>query len=101
MQSILRPIDRKTCLVGRPMRAVAANRSAGVYVNQLSAPARPELDYPVHKGKEGVVTATPNVGPRVDPGPPLAHDDRAGRDRCAVEDLHSEALGLGVAPVPG
>src|SRR5438445_279184 len=48
-----------------------------------------------------VVAAQPDAGPRGDPGPALADEDRTGVYRLAGVDLHAQHLRLGIATVAG
>src|SRR5690606_38888961 len=53
------------------------------------------------EGEEGVVLAPADVVAGVEVGAALTHDDHAGLDDLTAEALHTEALGVGVAAVPG
>src|SRR5207302_6035100 len=68
---------------------------------ELSAPGGMELHGTRLQREEGVVAPLANAGPGVDPGSPLADDDRPGGHVLAAERLHAEPLGLGVASVLG
>src|SRR5688572_27328188 len=90
----------------RPRRFGSAGRACprllgGQDVDQLPPPALAELHLAVDEGEQRVVTAPADVLARVEPGAPLPHDDRAGMHGGTVEGLHPEALGLGIAAVPG
>src|SRR5690606_20013403 len=58
-----------------------------------------ELHLAVHQGEQGVVTAEADAGTRMELGAALAHDDVAGADGLATENLHAEVLRVGVATV--
>src|SRR5207244_8317102 len=59
-----------------------------------------ELDLPVALGEDRVVAAEPGSGAGAELRPALAHDDHAGLDVLAGEDLDAEHLGVRVAAVP-
>src|SRR5581483_4010242 len=69
-------------------------------VDELAALAGAELDLAGGEGEERVVAADADVLTGVDAGAALADDDGAGVHLAAVEDLHAEPLGLGIAAVP-
>src|SRR5438552_655306 len=48
-----------------------------------------------------MVAAHPNVYTRVHARTALPHDDRARQDQFSVEALHTQSLGLGIAPILG
>src|SRR5262249_40271246 len=73
----------------------------GQDVDDFAALALAELHLAVGEGEQRVVAAAADVLTRVHARTALADDDRAGRDRRAVERLHAEALGVGVPPVAG
>ena len=58
-----------------------------------------EGDMPVHQGEQGVVLTHADIGAGMESGATLAHDDGASRDQLATKGLHTEHLGLGIAPV--
>ncbi|KAG1271921.1 hypothetical protein G6F65_012074 [Rhizopus arrhizus] len=58
-----------------------------------------ELHLAVHEGEQGVVTAQAHAGTRVELGAALTHDDVAGFDGLAAEDLDAQVLRVGVATV--
>ncbi len=70
-------------------------------VDDLAVLALAELDRTVDQREQRVVATDADVAARVDPGAALADDDRAGGDLRAVEDLHAQALGVGVTTVAG
>ena len=53
----------------------------------------------VHQGKQGVVLTDADIDTRVELGAALTHDDGASADRLTTKSLHTEHLGLGIAPV--
>ena len=53
----------------------------------------------VYQCKQGVVHADTDVIARVELGSTLAHDDGASSDQLTAKGLHTEHLGLGIAPV--
>src|SRR5215207_1744475 len=75
--------------------------SVGQDVDELAAPALAELHRAGRQGEQRVVAADADVLAGVEARAALADDDRAGVDGRAVEHLHPEALGLGVAAVLG
>ena len=79
------------------LRGVFALRS--LPIDDLAALARAELHRTVGQREQRVVAATPDVLARVELGAALAHDDGAGGHGLAVEHLHAEALGIGIAAV--
>src|SRR5918992_395182 len=68
---------------------------------ELSPSRGVEPDHAGDHGKQRVIAAPANAGPRVDPGSPLANDDRSCLDGLAAEQLDAETLGLAVPAVPG
>jgi hypothetical protein len=46
-----------------------------------------------------VILAHADIGAGVEAGAALAHDDRASADQFTTEGLHTQHLGLGIAPV--
>src|SRR5215217_2002839 len=63
------------------------------------APALAELDRAGGGGEDRVVPADADAQARLELGPALAHDDLAAGHGLTGEDLHAEALGVGVAAV--
>ena len=70
-------------------------------VDDLAVLALAELDRTVDQREQRVVATDADVAAGVDLGAALADDDRAGGDLRAVEDLHAQALGVGVTTVAG
>src|SRR5690606_2427822 len=60
-----------------------------------------ELDRTVHLGEQGVVLADAHAHAGVVLGAALTHDDVAGLDGLAAEQLHAKAFTFGVAAVAG
>ena len=60
-----------------------------------------ELDGARCGGEQRVVAATPDVVAGMEMGPALPDDDLACLDDLAAVPLDAQALGVGVAPVPG
>ncbi len=58
-----------------------------------------ELHLAVHEGEQGVVTAQANAGARVELGAALTHDDVAGFDGLAAEDLDAQVLRVESRPL--
>lgn len=58
-----------------------------------------ELDFAVHKGKEGIVGAAAHIFTRMDVGAALADENVAGQNELAVGTLEAKALGLGITAV--
>src|SRR5690348_11519500 len=69
-------------------------------VDELPALAGAELDLAGRQCEQRVVAALADVLAGMNAGAPLADDDRPRVHLAAVEHLHTEALGLGVATVP-
>src|SRR5262249_46568896 len=59
-----------------------------------------EHDHAIDQREEGVVAPAADVAARVILGAALPDDDSASADRLATEELHTQPLALGVAPVP-
>jgi hypothetical protein len=53
----------------------------------------------VYQSEQGVVFANANIGSGVELGAALANDDCASSDQLTAKRLHTEHLGLGIAPV--
>src|SRR4051795_2595647 len=68
-------------------------------VDELATLAEAELHRAVRLREQGVVAALADVLAGVEPGPALAHDDRARVHVGAAVDLHAEPLGVGVTTV--
>ena len=68
-------------------------------VRRFLAPLDRELHLAIHEGEQGVVTAQANARTRVELGAALTHDDVAGFDGLAAEDLDAQVLRVGVATV--
>ena len=69
--------------------------------NVLAVAARAEGNDPINKGKERMIAAEADVSARIELRPTLAHDDVSGDYPLPAEPLDAEALGVGVASVPG
>src|SRR5690554_4102969 len=70
-------------------------------VDRLAAALGAELDGAGSQGEQGVVLAAADVVAGVELGTALADDDLTGADDLTAETLDAEALGVGVAAVPG
>jgi hypothetical protein len=70
-------------------------------VHETTPVTRAELHLAVGLGEQRVVATMADIVARVKMRATLTHDNRAGTDRRAVEDLHAEALGVRVTAVAG
>src|SRR4051812_39607455 len=68
-------------------------------VDELATLAEAELHRAVRLREQGVVAALADVLAGVEPGAPLAHDDRARVHLGAAVDLHAQTLGVRVTTV--
>jgi len=59
------------------------------------------LNHAVGLGEQGVILAATNVAAGVDAGAALAHEDGAGSDPLAIEDLGAESLRCRIPTVTG
>ena len=73
----------------------------GEDVDQLAPLAVAELHLAVREGEQGVVATAADVLAWMEVGAALAHDDGAGGDGRAVEDLDAEPLGVRITAVAG
>src|SRR5688572_26561133 len=67
--------------------------------DHAAAAARGELDHAGTDGEDRVVAAQAHALAGLEAGAALAHDDLAAAHGLTREDLHAEALGVGVAAV--
>jgi hypothetical protein len=65
------------------------------------AAAVPELDHTGHLGEQRVILAPADVVAWFESGPSLAHNNRAARHQLPAENLYSQPLRVGIAPVLG
>ena len=84
---------------GEGREPLVAGRDERVDVHKAPPLPPGEVDAPVDQGKQSVVAPPPHSRARVETGASLAHDDRAGTDRAAIEYLYPEALPGAVTPV--
>src|SRR5919205_2452299 len=86
-----------------PLRRLRGSPSAtllgGSHVDHAAAAAGLELHDARRLGVDRVVLADAHAVTRLEAGAALAHDDLAAGHGLAGEDLHAEALGVGVAAV--
>lgn len=59
-----------------------------------------ELDYTADLGEKSVVLAAPDIKAGLDAGAALADDDGSAGHQLSSECLDSQALRVGIAPVP-
>src|SRR5581483_2998390 len=64
-------------------------------------PSVVELHHARHFGEQRIVLAPADVQARLDLGAALANDDRPAGDQLAAENLYTEPLRVGIAPVSG
>ena len=83
------------------VRSEGQEVSSGFDVDDLAAAACTELHCAVGEREQRVVATDADVAAGVELGAALTNDDGAGVDLAAAEDLHAEALRVGVAPVAG
>src|SRR5882672_5395235 len=80
---------------GRRARSGGLLGDADVLVVALAL----EANVAVGGGEQRVVRAEPDVGPRLEPGATLPHDDAARGHELPAEALDAEPLGIGIAAV--
>ena len=84
-----------------PTATDAAVSATGMTSTTLRFLRSPNLTEPSTSENSVSSPPMPTLRAGVDLGAALADDDRAGSDLRAVEDLHAEALGVGVTTVAG
>src|SRR5436305_2289314 len=91
---------RPAAMARAASRAVTAGGLLGVdYGDDAAAAPGVKLDDARPLGEDRVVLSQAGAVAGLEAGPALAHDDLAARDGLPGEDLHAEALGVGVATV--
>lgn len=70
-------------------------------VDDSTSASGAEVDSASGEREQGVVATATNIGPRVEVGTTLPHDDFPGLDVLTTETLDAEALGVAIAAVPG
>ena len=102
-EKLLEPFNRPGVQATGPALRLA-DLGAGLFEGRdlLLGPGLPfELHHAVHQGEQRVVLAETDVLARVEGRTDLTHEDAAGGDGSATEDLDATALRLGIATVAG